>query len=345
MPNARIEFPTKTDLETIFGFCLELDYYSQHDRLVIDMPDKAFCSPFTMLLLASKINYLKRNYPNLTVVFNGWEKHSYLSHMGFFSLCGFPHGNDVGQAIGNAQYLPISCLKSTELEKKPTDRFEEMQDLLQREVDRIATVLTRNSEDNRDLFDILSYAFREVFRNSFEHGETQEVFYCAQYWPRSNKVEFSAADFGIGIKKGLGRNPNFRFKTDKESIEYSLLPSVSGRTHEPRRSNNWFNSGYGLYMTNRLARNGGNFVIASGNTAISMTPKTKSNFVTSFPGTILRVNLNVEKIGDIQSRLAEFREEGKKIAESISGSGNRPPSAMSLLLRRDYSKGNARVSK
>jgi hypothetical protein len=198
-------------------------------------------------------------------------------------------------------------------------------------------MIARNNDDNREMFDALSYSIRETMRNVFEHSKTELLYYCAQYWPRSNKIEFAVADFGIGIKRALAQNPNFRFDNDKQAIEYSLLPSVSGSTHLPRRSENWFNSGYGLYMTNRLARNGGNFVLASGTSAILLSSKTKTNFKTSYLGTILRFNIDVDKIGDVQARLAQFREEGFKIASTIAGSGNRPPSAMSLLLRRDYS--------
>jgi hypothetical protein len=187
------------------------------------------------------------------------------------------------------------------------------------------------------MFDSLSYSIRETMRNVFEHGKTDSLYYCAQYWPRSNEVEFAVADFGIGIRRALAHNPNFRFDNDKQAIEYSLLPSVSGSTQLPRTSENWHNSGYGLYMTSRLARNGGNFVLASGTSAVLLSSKTKTNLRTSYPGTIVRFNIDVSKIGDVQSRLAQFREEGFRIAETIAGSGNRPPSAVSLLLRRDYS--------
>ncbi|CUH62332.1 hypothetical protein TG4357_00020 [Thalassovita gelatinovora] len=336
MPNARIDFPRKTDLESLFKFSIELDYYTQHDRIIIDMPEKSFCGPFAMLLIATKISHLISRHPNTKVVFNNWESHGYLSHMGFFSMCGFDHGKQVGEAWGSRNYVPISQLTRGSLIERDVDKYEEMQDLLQRRVDRVAEIIAHDTEKNRVLLDVLSYSLREVFRNVFEHGETDSLYYCAQYWPKSGKVEFSVSDFGVGVCRGLGTNPNFRFKSDKEAIEYALLPGVSGRTHQRRVSSNWFNSGYGLYMTSRLARNGGNFTIASGQDAIQLTPKTKTNFIASFPGTILRVNLDTSKIGDVQSRLSEFREEGKKIAQEIKGSGNRPPSAMSLLLRRDY---------
>jgi hypothetical protein len=152
----------------------------------------------------------------------------------------------------------------------------------------LALVIARDEQNNKNLFDALSYSIREVMRNVFEHSKARNLYYCAQYWPKSSKVEFAIADFGIGIRRGLSENPNFRFDADKQAIEYSPLPSVSGKTHVPRWSDEWHNSGYGLYMTHRLARNGGNFVLGSGDTAIQLSRKTKNNFQTSFSGTILR---------------------------------------------------------
>jgi hypothetical protein len=64
---------------------------------------------------------------------------------------------------------------------------------------------------------------------------------------------------------------------------------------------------------------------------------TKFNYRTSFAGTALRFNMDVREIGNVKARLEQFRREGAEIALTIAGSGNRPPSAMSLLLRRDYS--------
>lgn len=336
MPNATINIPKNLTLQEIFSFCKELDYYSQHDRLIINIQDSTFFAPFAMIILSSKIKYLRKHCANLKVIFNGWDNHPYLSHMGFFSMCGFDHGNEIGEAKGSENYLPITEIKRDSLYVEKMDRYEELPDLIQREVDKIAEILCRDKTTNKDLFDVLSFSIREIFRNVFEHSGADSLFFCAQYWSKSNKVEFSVSDHGMGIRKSLGENPNFRYKTDKEALEYSLLPSVSGKTHLPRRSDIWFNSGYGLYMTSRLARNGGNFVIASGEHGINLTPKTKSNYLTSFPGTAIRVNLDVGEIGSVEKRLSEFRDDGRKIAAEIKGSGNRPPSAMSLLLRRDY---------
>jgi len=256
---------------------------------------------------------------------------------GSFRLCGYNNGSKLGSNLGTENCLPIDGIDRSSLVEKKMDEYEEIQDLIQRRADRIAKGLARG-QASENLFDVLSFCLREIIRNSFEHGNTDKVFYCAKYWPKSNKVEVVVGDYGIGVRRGLATNPNFRFATDKDALEFALLPSVSGKTHLPRRSEIWFNSGYGLYMTNRLARNGGNFVIAGGESAVHLSRKTKSNYGLSFSGTILRLNLDVEEIGTGQERLSEFKVEGAKLAAEIKGSGNRPPSAMSMLLRKDFTR-------
>lgn len=336
MPQASIRLP-KMDLATVLGFAREIDYLALHDKLIIEFGEQTFFAPFSMLFIASKLKSFRMKNPGLRLEFPHYRDHDYPAHMGFFRMLGIDHGREVGGGSGGDNYLPITCLDRSSFYEVPTDQYEELPDLIQRHAEKIALVIARDRKENAAVFDVLSYSVREVMRNVFEHSEADSLYYCAQHWPKSNKVEFAVADFGIGIRRGLSENPNFRFRTDKEAIEYSLLPSVSGKTHLPRGSSTWYNSGYGLYMTNRLARNGGNFVLASGMTAIHMSRKTKNNFNTSFAGTALRFNLDLNEIGDVQARLAQFREEGAQIAKRIRGTGNRPPSAMSLLLRRDYS--------
>lgn len=334
MHAAIIRLPASMDLSSLLGFARELDYYAMHEQLTIDFEEQKFFSPFAMLFIGSKLKSFRIKNPDLDLQVKNFKEHAYAAHMGFFRMCGVDHGRDVGEAWGSENYLPLTKLDRESFYESPTDKFVELPDLIQRHADKIALVIARTQ--NNDMFDVLSYSIREVMRNVFEHSQSDTLHYCAQYWPKSHRVEFALSDFGIGIRRGLGENPNFRFKTDKEAIEYSLLPSVSGKTHLPRRSSTWFNSGYGLYMTNRLARNGGNFVLASGLTGIHLSRKTKTNLNTSFPGTALRFNFDLAQIGNVQARLQQFRKEGAEIAKTISGSGNRPPSAMSLLLRRDY---------
>lgn len=332
-----IHLPERMDVASIHRFAKELDYYYLHDKLTVDFGSPGFFSPYAMLFIASKLKSFRQRNEGVSLEFRNYEDHPYAARMGFFRMFGMEQAGG-GKVHATEDHLPITRLTRASLYETPGDQFEEVADLIQRHADKIALLIARDPTDNKDMFDALSYSVREIMRNVFEHSGARSLYYCAQYWPKSNKVEFAVVDFGVGIRRGLSENPNFRFRTDKEAIEYSLLPSVSGKTHLPRTSSTWFNSGYGLYMTNRLARNGGNFVVASGTKAVHLSRKTKSNFETSFPGTAVRFNLDVNKIGDVQARLNEFRKDGAELARTISGSGNRPPSAMSLLLRRDYAQ-------
>jgi len=338
LASATINLPEKNDIESVLSFGRELDNYAFHEGVVIDFGSNHFFPPYAMLFLAAKIRHFRSKRSDIKIEFKNYKDHPHLAHMGFFRMFDMEYGRDIGEAWGGENYLPITRLARSDLYTESVDEFRELADLIQRDADRIALVIARDKSQNSDMFDVLSYSVREVMRNVFEHSQSDELFYCAQYWPKSNKVEFALADFGVGIRRGLSENPNFRFKSDKEAIEYSLLPSVSGKTHLPRTSEIWFNSGYGLYMTSKLARNGGNFVLASGQDAVHLSRKTKKNYRTSFPGTVLRFNLDVTEIGNVQDRLSQFRKDGAEIAKNITGSGNRPPSAMSLLLRRDYTR-------
>jgi hypothetical protein len=198
-------------------------------------------------------------------------------------------------------------------------------------------MISRDASHKTELFNALSYSLREMIRNVFEHSECDRVLYCAQYWPMASKVEVSMLDRGIGIRQSLGTNPNYRYRTDKQALEMSLLPSVSGKTHLPTTSDTWGNSGYGLYMTSRLCRHGGNFVIASGDAAIGLSQTlSKKNYNTSLRGTAIRMNIDTLQIGSVEARLDQFRREAPEIAKQHLGRIPRNPSYMSLLLRKDF---------
>jgi hypothetical protein len=337
MEKATVTFPETMDLEHVLRFSCELDRYAQCKSLTIVCGQDRWFPAFCMLYLGSKLKSMRDANPELDfkVMHNG--DLGYLEHMGFFRLFGVPFGRELGEAYGSTKYLPITCVKREDLYSDPSSTFSELGDLIQKHADKISEMVSRDFARSEDVFNVLSYSLREIIRNVFEHGQTDMLYYCGQYWPNSNRVEVSIADLGVGVRRALSENPNFRYNTDKQAIEMSLMPGVSGKTHLGRREGNWTNSGYGLYMTNRLARNGGNFVIVSGRNAIQLSPNSKKNLQSSFPGTALRVNLNTEKIGDVKARLNEFRKDAQKISAAMANPSPRPPSGISLLLRRDFS--------
>ena len=335
-----IRLPHKLDLEHVLHFAHEIDAFQGANNVAIDIGNQRHFPPFSMLFLAAKFLELRETNPDMTVEALNLEQHSYPAHMGFFNAIGVPFGKNIGEARGSARYLPIRALYREELRKR--NKYAELGDLIQDHADQIAEMVSRDATHKTDLYNALSYSLREIIRNVFEHSGCDRVLYCAQYWPMRSKVEVSILDRGIGIRESLANNPNYRYQSDKLALEMSLLPSVSGKTHLPSTSSSWGNSGYGLYMTSRLCRHGGNFVIASGDSAIRLSKNfgwnslNKSNFRTSLTGTAVRLNIDTLELGNVEARLTQFRKEAPQIAKRVLGRAPRNPSYMSLLLRKDF---------
>jgi hypothetical protein len=332
----QLKFPEKLDLESVLHFAMLLDDCANCDQVRIDVGVDRWFPPFSMLFLATKIRHFKNSAPHIKLLIYNYKNHEYPAHMGFFAACGIEYGRKIGEAWGNRNYLPITSISRNQLYESDFDKYSEIQDLIQRKSDQISAIISRDFDKKTDFYNVFTYSMRELMRNTFEHSQCTELFYCIQYWPSRNKIELSIADSGIGVKQALSENPNFRNLSNKESVEMSLMPSVSGKIHSTRVSDVWFNSGYGLFMTSELARHGGNFVIVSGDIGIYLSRKTKMNYRTSFSGTAVRINLDITQIGFLANRINEFRDKGAKIAAKLRGSAQRPPSAMSLLIRRDF---------
>jgi len=68
-----------------------------------------------------------------------------------------------------------------------------------------------------EMSDALLKAFRrslfELYNNTVDHSESEYgIFACGQFYPRGNRLDFSIADLGIGIRerirRDLGKNMN-----------------------------------------------------------------------------------------------------------------------------------------
>jgi len=101
---------------------------------------------------------------------------SYLAHVGFFQYVGIAHGNEPGEAPGSNTYLPLTCISRTELEKEKTPTEELPWTSINKQSYRLAE-LTGADDSNVEL---LSYCFREVIRNVFEHSSSPDCVVMAQ---------------------------------------------------------------------------------------------------------------------------------------------------------------------
>ncbi len=329
-----ITLPNSLDPIPLARFATEIHNLPEADEYMIDFGPKRWFPPFSMLLLSSILRSFREKRPDARRRWMNHENHSYAAHFGFFQSFGLNHGNEPGEAPGNARYIPIRDLNVAQINDEAFDRFIEVGDVIEERAAELARVLTQ--EEEGDLQDTLTYSIREIMRNVAEHSQSENIHICAQYWPQRHEVEVGIVDDGIGVHAALTSNPTHSDLDDKEALEFALMPGISGNPMAGRGHGDWNNSGYGLYMTNRICRNGGHFLICSGGHGIMLNQNGKENFETSFQGTAIRLLIDTRNLTNLKERLAEFAQEGRDAARELSGANDSRASTASQMLRRDF---------
>lgn len=180
-------------------------------------------------------------------------------------------------------------------------------------------------------------------RNVIEHSESKVIEYCAQFWPTYNKVEIAISDNGIGLRASLKNNPFVQVDNDSDALQQALMPAISSKNYKGAiidRNDPWHNSGFGLYMINRICRMGGDFLIVSGDHGILLNSEEKKHIYLGhkYQGSIVIMVLNTSKLKKLPDMLREYRDEGYQVAKSIKGVGFYEASAASQMLSRDFRK-------
>jgi hypothetical protein len=338
-----IAVPSALTLHTAFQFCSELQACPTHDEYVFDFSRTRTVEPFGMLVLSSEIRRCISAHNGAKFSCANFRHMTYAGHMGFFKAFGLDFGKSPGQANGGRNYIPMTLFRTESLIRDAAATGREVGDEIESQSKRLTETLI--GQHSGDVFETLSYSIREIIRNVVEHAQTDKFGICSQYWPSKGRAEFAIVDRGIGLAQSLASNPHIDASDDKKAINYALMPAVSGkafkgspkrRTHSP-----WVNSGFGLYMTSRICRNGGNFFIASGNTGMLLTAgkEGKRYFDTSLTGTAVRMVIQTDQVAELKNALAKYRDEGYEIQNKYKEIVNIDPSAASLMLSEDFDLG------
>jgi hypothetical protein len=334
---AVIRLPYHLDLKDLLAWSGVLWRYGECRSVAIDFSSTGFFTPLALLFIPHQIRHFHEQFPAVRISAIHYQHLGYPAHMGFFDCFGGVKGNPQ-QAPGGANYLPITVLNVSEFFRE--NGASNIRDAIDSESKKMAGVLTRTTDGFA--FDVVQYSLREIIRNVFEHSGSKICMYCAQYWPTNNRVQIAIVDEGSGIFPSLTFNPRFKQLTERQSVHYALLPGVSGNFRDLQHTENdsiWRNSGYGLYMTSRLSRKTGEFVILSSNHIIRLFKQRKMVFpISNFRGTMIIMNFVAERGADLTADLKEYAEEGKRIARDIQGAKVIEASAASQLLSRDFSK-------
>ncbi|MBJ8433054.1 hypothetical protein [Acinetobacter pittii] len=307
-------------------------------KIELDFRNLRTIEPFGIVYFSNFIKTLTRlKDVDFTCIFYDDENISYAKHMGLFQNCGFDIGKKPREQFPTCEknHIPITIIDVETLKKEARDSYEEVGQIIENYSENLAKLLT--SQKETILVDTLTYCFREILRNVVEHSESSKITFCAQYWPYLKKAEIVVLDRGKGIKNSLNENDTLPYiENDKDALNFALLPSISskvpyGKKQKRRSDDFWKNSGFGLYMTHRIAGMGGDFFIASGKHGLQWVQDEKRDYKVRLKGTILRMVIQTNNISTLQETLGKFRTEGFALAQELTKMDIEPSTASLML--------------
>lgn len=337
----RIYFPNTSTEHAIFQFCNQIEACAGEPQVVIDFTRMGRVEPFTMIYVAKYIREFNRRNKTTKVRCCGHQEKEYAANMAFFRAFGLKHGREPSCTQGNDRFVPFTILRLQTITDEADKSWKQEQDIIEHRSEQLAQILSQ--QEGTDLVDALTFSIREIMRNVYEHSGSKSIEYCAQYWPTYHKVEIAISDNGIGLRESLKLNPYVEVENDSDAIQQALMPAISSKNYKGARidtSNPWHNSGFGLYMSSRICRLGGSFLVCSGDHGIKLDELGKEHIDLSHScsGTVVRMVLNTSKLSELNLMLARFREEGYEVARQMKGVGMYAASAASQMLSRDFSE-------
>lgn len=310
----------------------------------LDFRNLGTIEPFGIVYFSNFVKTFSRLRDiQLSCIYHDDESISYAKHMGLFKNCGFDIGRPLREEFPTkeASHIPITLIDVETLRQEARDTYEQVGQIVENYSEKLAKLLT--SQQDSVLVDTLTFCFREIIRNVVEHSKSSKIIFCAQYWPYLKKAEIVVLDRGQGIRSSLNENSTLpSISTDKDALNFALLPSISskvayGKKQKRKSDDFWKNSGFGLYMTHRIAGMGGDFFIASGRHGLQWIQDEKRDHKVRLKGTILRMVIQTNNISELQKTLGEFRDDGYSLAQELTKMEIEPSTA-SLMLSKHRNK-------
>jgi anti-sigma regulatory factor (Ser/Thr protein kinase) len=314
MNEMTIQVPRYLIFERTIEFVSSFKHLSNQNKYVFDFENLKRIDPFSLLYLSSELRTFKLKNSESEFLAKNFQHCTYAAHMGFFQSFGLDFGKQPGEANNNNRYIPIRIYDVPQIKESARDLMVHTGEILEGFAKEISEVLTQNYD--KDLTEILRYCLREALRNIVEHSHSQRFGFCAQYLPSLNVVSFAVLDRGIGIKESLKDNPKLKLETHLEAIKESLKPGISGKIYPGQKrkpKGDWANSGYGLFMTSNICKNGGSFFVASGDKGIYLSSNDEKTLDINIDGTSLNLTINLNQKNNLNDLLQGLREEAGKL--------------------------------
>jgi hypothetical protein len=297
----------------------------------LDFANVSFVTPGWLLAVGDAIRNFRSARPDAKRRAVNFRHLTYPAHVGFFKYFGLGHGHAPAEAHGSDTYVPIKEVHVAQLKEHASQKFLPLGEMVDEDSRQLARVLTQLNDG--EVVDTLTYSIREIVRNVVEHSDSVSYTISAQYWPMKNCAELAVSDSGCGILRSLRENPKLEVTCEADALKLALLPGISSKAwrHE-RMSGVWANSGYGLFMTQRLCSLGGEFTLLSGDAGLRIVNAANSIVECHAPGTTVILKIDVGQVANLSKRLAEFRTEGSALARLVGGANRLGPSLASYVL-------------
>lgn len=313
----KIEIPSDFDINGALSFCKNLDDIEFVDEYIYDYGKVGNVEPFGMLLIGSKIREFINNRNKSNHVNINCQGKQYAGHMGYFHSIYEDYGKKPGEAPGNDNYIPISCedIKDSYARVYSSDEFNSIYEFIEAIAEKLANVISRGDKSVKGC---LRYCITEIIRNVYEHSNSKELWYAAQYWPSRDLVEIAILDEGNGVANTLKRNKKIAVEGDEVALKLAVQPGVTKSIVSKNSNDEYDNQGFGLYMTNAICERFGSFAICSGNTCLVNQLGKTTKKQTSFKGTAVRMRLHVSKIKEVNQLTTKLSQEGTDKSKKLN---------------------------
>lgn len=290
----QIPLPKQFNDPCALTFARTLAQHVNEAEVQLDFRPVDFVCPYGTLVIAHAIKHFttRRRVQGLkTTVLLGNNcprgAISYLRYFGFFRYINVVGEMEAENAPGGVKYLPVKILNLESLKTKVG--VGQFQDTIEKTSDQLARVIFPNGSE-QSAIDMLSYCFRELIRNSFEHANVATCAVMAQRWD-NGIAEVAIADRGIGIYSALCEAHNI--ETPDEALIQCLKPGISSGAGRQTGSK-WDNTGFGLYVVSQLGKRYGSFSIISSERFINPAQNTGSLQHVPLPGTLVKLRVRTE---------------------------------------------------
>lgn len=133
----------------------------------------------------------------------------------------------------------------------------------------------------------------EIFSNAVIHSETKlGIFACGQYFPNKNRLDFSIADLGIGIRQNVNKKRGLDLSAE-QAISWAMASNNTTKSGS-------IPGGLGLKLLREfITLNRGRLQIVSdrGYWVLAHGQVTTKAFPHRFPGTVVNIEINTADKG------------------------------------------------